>query len=361
MFRNVTQEQRKQIESALAEVGQIPQMQEVLNNLPGNITFSVSDDMNYPARYSARHNVIELNLRYFENQSSGAQLDFLLSLSHELRHASQERMGLYYTEVQNPSFADTFRVAKLSEMEAHLFDSVLETEFLKQERFQGLLPTLPTQYYQTRLAQYQQTNPNQAEALARADFLTTYWQKGRVDGLSNEMYQHVDSYYKYYNRQAFRHAQLAHNPRLNKHSPGLDGVMRAATEMERMYQERMGVTGVLPSGYFLTDKVDYIHAGTYEEGIDFLDAHQNRVLNYRLFAPYPTFEEFTYYKAGVELEKRFFYNQRRIQDPRPCFEMPQSSTNQPTTGATLKKSGSDISQSQSGVVLNKESGHSQGI
>ncbi len=152
--------------------------------------------MHESAVYDSSNNSIILNEMYFETLSPREKMDFIGALSHELCHANQEKSGLYYTEISDASFSDTFRVAKMMETETRLLDATIEAALLSEPEFKNVSPTLETQYYLDRLAYHKQNNVSKAEASARVDFVKAYWQNGFKRDLPDGMRTEVNRRYE---------------------------------------------------------------------------------------------------------------------------------------------------------------------
>ncbi len=323
MFRNLTVAQREKLELMLMKLYKIPQMRKILNNLPEGITFVFSDDMNTVASYDAFDNTISLNAKYFDMQSARLKMDLLISMGHELCHANQEKSGLFYTEVSNATFANTFRVAKMMEMETKLFEATIESTLLSDPEFKDNTPMISTQYYMERLDFHKRKSPRKAESLARADFVKAYWQNGYEVDLSEGMLEDVVWNYEFYNSQACRHALYMHNPKFREaRTDTPDGIMRTAPEMENLYRTRMGIVATIPKGYFLKDGKDYIHVDTWDNGLDILDETGMRCGNFNMHPINPFIEILTVCDGDKEGEKFFFYQGKPIPEPEMGHGLP---------------------------------------
>ncbi len=316
MFQQLARKHREKIAFIWAEMETLPQMKDIINNLPDGITFSVSCNGMRSSAYNYGENEIEMDITNFNAKSLRRKMDFLISLSHELCHATQKNAGLYFTDIKNASFGDTFRIGKLMEIETFLMHVMIERELLKRPQYKNVCPTASVQYFQKRFLLHKKNNVPDAEGAARADLISVCWQCGHNHHISEKLGLEVRSNYDYYNRQAMRFAQLMHHPKLAKYKDvPTTPPQYTASEIKTFYRCRMGVFYHVPAGYFLTDKSDYAHVDTYEKGVDIFDANYRRYINYNICPDFPSVEVHTLYNGNKKMEKRFYSDDKQVADP----------------------------------------------
>ncbi len=318
-LQNLTSKEEEQLKQAIHLLAEIPQMHFILNNLPDELIITKTN-FPYPA-YFRNENIITLQFNDFWANGNSRLVDFLISLAHELCHANQTKLNLKTT---NDSFGNAFRLHKLSEIETMLLDIDIERQLLLRPEFRGMRHSLSTQVYLHQLVIHRKNKEQNAEALARADLIKAFWRKGFGFHFPSEMQQHIQDHYTNYNQQAFLHTQVDYNPRLitpSKTPVTGYNLPLSGCETETVYRTRMGVLDTIPAGYFLTDKNDYIHADTFDKGIDFLDKTGMRIQNlnlsfYQLLSKSSPVLELKTYQNDIETNKTFFYFEQQIPHPK---------------------------------------------
>ena len=99
-------------------------------------------------------NAITLKPALIDLYNPQERLSFYVTLAHELCHANQKKEGLYYNDLSEASFGDTFRVAKMMETETRLLSATIENELLKRKEFQGCIPSIDCLYSIASCLQY---------------------------------------------------------------------------------------------------------------------------------------------------------------------------------------------------------------
>ena len=90
----------------------IPQFKYVILNLPADTGFMVDSKLKNAACFDADKNMVVINPSFIADYSTpNGKLTFLVILGHELCHASQKQSRLYYNDLKNSSFGNTFRIA----------------------------------------------------------------------------------------------------------------------------------------------------------------------------------------------------------------------------------------------------------
>ena len=145
------QEDKDMVKDTWDYLKTIPQMQHIMENLPDNITCVFSDDIPGIASYSSEDNRITIKSKAIDMNNPQERLSFCITLAHELCHANQKKEGLYYNDLSNSSFGDTFRVAKLMEADTRLLSVIVENELLKRDEFKGCTPSEDCLIYQEEL------------------------------------------------------------------------------------------------------------------------------------------------------------------------------------------------------------------
>ena len=199
------------------------------------------------------------------------RLSFYVTLAHELCHANQKKEGLYYDDLSNASFGDTFRVAKMMETDTRLLSVTIENELLKRKEFQGCTPSVACQYYQKEL---QRANGNISQA--NTNFVLSYFQNAQNNTWLNQAEKDmINSSYFFYTEQAYHQALLIHDLKFKQPSTN----RMSSIEAVRSYTQRMGLIGLAPE-LFLQEKFDNVQTtNNFQDGITILNHDGSKYLN----------------------------------------------------------------------------------
>lgn len=271
---------------ALKYLSTIPQTQPILRNIPYELAYEFSADMLTPARYSAVENKVTLNPIYMDLKTPLMRLNFLITLAHELCHATQKNEGLVYDTVKGPTFGSTFRVFKMMEIETRLMEAQLENELLKRPEFSTCKPSPDCVCYRLKLQKAQQD-----VSKANSDFVVTYWRNGVGDkDLSFDLRQHINYVFMFYTEQAYRLAYETHSPAFGMVPTDL----RTPEQIMARYLARMNITDLKPQ-LFLTNKVDHVvTTRDFRHGITVLNLDGSVFANLRPTTN-PRYDKLTYY------------------------------------------------------------------
>ena len=122
------QQNEEMIVGALEYLKSIPQMKRILENLPDKIAYKFSQSTPGIASFNSEENAITLKPTLIDLYNPQERLSFYVTLAHELCHANQKKEGLYYNDLSEASFGDTFRVGKMMETEkrdTYVFEDML--------------------------------------------------------------------------------------------------------------------------------------------------------------------------------------------------------------------------------------------
>ena len=292
------QQNEEMIVGALEYLKSIPQMKRILENLPDKIAYKFSQSTPGIASFNSEENVITLKPTLIDLYNPQERLSFYVTLAHELCHANQKKEGLYYNDLSEASFGDTFRVGKMMETETRLLSATIENELLKRKEFQGCIPSIDCLYYQKEL---QCANGDVSQA--NTNFVLSYWQNAKNNtSLSRAEKETINSHYFFYAEQAYHHAILRYNPK----SMGLLTHKTSALNSIRLYTQRMSLTE-MPPELFLQEGFDNVQTtGNFKDGITILNYDGNKYLN---LAPTNNlvFDKVSFFKNG-QIEKVFLRN-----------------------------------------------------
>lgn len=112
----LTSEQKTILSECVRILEKMPEMKNILKNLPYHLNFSVSKEADESALYNEIENTVIFDHLYFVNTPPNA---LAVSLAATLCHANQKVCGLSYSSNQL-FFDETFLVAKLQDVEANL-------------------------------------------------------------------------------------------------------------------------------------------------------------------------------------------------------------------------------------------------
>lgn len=294
----MTQQNKEMITDTLEYLKSIPQMEHVLGNLPDKITYKFSENTPGIASFDSEENVVTIKPNSVKLRNPQERLSFDVTLAHELCHANQKKEGLYYNDLFEPSFGDTFRIAKMMETDTHLFSVIIENELLKRKEFQGCIPSRDCQYYQKEL---QRTNGDVSQA--NTNFVLSYWQNGKNNtSLNQDEKETINSHYFFYAEQAYHQALLLHNPKFRQSPTN----RMSALDSVRLFAQRISLTGVPPE-LFLQEGFDNVQTtGDVKDGITILNFDGSKYLN---LAPTDSlfFDKASFFKNG-QIEKVFLRN-----------------------------------------------------
>ena len=252
----------------------IPQFKYVILNLPDYIGCVFSSDIPGIALFNEYNNKVVINPKVVCKYSTPeGKLSFLTLLAHELCHANQKYSGLYFDDLKNSSFGNTFRIARMLELETRLLDAVIENELLKLKEFEKVKPSDTCLFYQDLLVQ---TKGDVKKA--KRNFILSYWTKSIADSregfFTSAFKQNVKEHYDFYTEQAYHQALLMH--KYDRPSNQITEPLQAV----KIFLTRMGVPDMDPE-WFLQDGVDNIKTTENAcDGITLFDEDGSRYCKY---------------------------------------------------------------------------------
>ena len=257
-----TQLDKNAIEEALKYLETIPQVKPILRNLPENITYVFSSQTLGIANFDGFDNTITINPNVPELNHAQWRLSLYKALAHELCHANQKKEGIYYNDLKNASFGDTFRVAKLMEAETRLLTAIVENELFKRAEFKGYTPSLDGYYYQQEL---KRTNNNVAQA--NTNFVLSYWQNAKNNSwIDKSIRENILERYFFYTEQAYHNALLMHDPEFGATSTNRTTPLQAA----QTYGKRMSLKGINMESFLQNGFDGAMVTENFKEGVTVL-------------------------------------------------------------------------------------------
>ena len=243
-----------QVQKYLDLLKEVPEMQPIFENLPRHLKIVVdsNDTDSHEGAFRAYMNSI-----YIDNVCLASEEKTLITLAHELCHANQEMNLLLYDSNKGMSFEDTFRIAKLGELETELLEISVE----KSLRSKGLLsgPESMKCIIWDKLVEVL------GEKKAKDQLALLYWTNAYCPKdvtFSQEERTVFSKWYTYYNRDSLNKAISVH--RKKRPAPVLFGEY-SAHDVVRRYLNRMGLS--LSEDTFLSEQ-DYVHVNAPGHFID---------------------------------------------------------------------------------------------
>lgn len=290
----------KILSDAIGYLGRIPAMRYILSSVPKNVRYKIVGNLPGMACYESDINTLSLNAQIFiDDMTPKHKLLFLTTLAHELCHASQKTYGLGFSDLSTPSFGETFRVSRMTEIEAILLEVIVENELLQRAYFADCDPSSECLFYQILL---RQTNGNVQQANRR--FILAYW-KNSVEKIKGNAFVQsfktkIDHHYHYYIEQAYHHSVVMHKYGFKPTNTTLP------VNAINKYFERMGVCGMNPE-VFLQNGFDNIETAVKpDDGVTVFDCFGDKKYNYSPTAN-AKYDKITYFKDGVP-DKVFIKN-----------------------------------------------------
>lgn len=229
----------------------IPEMRDILANLPDNLTYVFKNGIiakkNVNADFCSDSNVIEIDTKKANYYTTQGKFDFLIALAHELCHANQYKMGLMCDNLKNASFGESFRVGKMEEIEALLLNAIVSRKLLEKPEFKNC--NLPCEYFVFDNKLKQTYNKQKAKKL----FVLSYWTNSPNTCIEFNQEQYfkccINKWYTAYTVQAYEHALGVHT-----------GIVKTTNNTEALqaiitYCQRMGLKGINYK-YFLQNRFD---------------------------------------------------------------------------------------------------------
>lgn len=311
-----TQPEQKIIQQSFKYFETLPQMKPILKNLPDNISYVFSQETPGIASFDADENSITINPQQVDLNTPQGQLYFYYTVAHELCHANQKKEGLYFNDLTEASFGDTFRVAKMMETDARLLGVMVENELAKRKEFEGVTLSKDGQYYQQELRR-SKGNVSQPNT----NFVLTYWQNAaNKPQLNEELREVIKSRYFFYTEQAYHQALIMHNPAFKQTPTNRNTALQAMQK----YIHRMALQNV-PAELFLQEKFDNTQTmGNFQDGITVLYPNGDK---YMTLTPseYFMMDKVTYFednqeasvflRNGITGEMYPFGNMEKIPEP----------------------------------------------
>lgn len=155
------------VEKAKNDLRPIPQMQNILANLPKDLQYKFGRFY-----FDSKEHKIEFN-------KNNGEFKFLKDFAIALALANQEQLGLTPNNLCNTSLDEYYHVAKIKRIETLLLGVIIETELLKRPEFKNCKPSVDAYIYQAKLKE-----ANGDEKRAIHNFVMAYW--------TNSLKEHVD-------------------------------------------------------------------------------------------------------------------------------------------------------------------------
>ena len=260
---------RSIINDAMNYLRDIPQMQNILNNLPDGLHIVFSTNINdNKAAYSPGTNRIMINIKKLDYDTPQGKMNFLTVFAHELCHANQKKSGLNIDDIITPSDGQTFRISKMAEMETWLLEITLEQELIKLPEFEKCAV-----YDGYLVYKYMLTKASFYEKLAKRDFVLAHWKNifnNDEININNHIFSNLTELWKLPAKRLqklFYHSinwwndtyieQACHDllvMRTLKTSTNRTTPIQAI----QTYLERMGISGIIDPALFLQERFDNI-------------------------------------------------------------------------------------------------------
>jgi len=270
-----TTDKNRIIDEALSYLKLVPQMNTILSNLPDGICYKFVDGLPGIACYDTYANTIIINACVIQGNymTSQQRFVFLAALAHELCHANQKNRGLTFDDLTVSSFGDTFRVAKMTEIDALLLEVIVECELLERVEFIDCIPSWHYMFYQYCLKQ----SKNDIQQ-ANKRFVLSYWKNAMFNmrnGTFAQMFQeNISRHYNYYTNQAYHQSVVIHKyeyESTNRTKP------LAAIDT---YLKRMNLSG-MTAELFLQNNFDNAETTVdVDDGVTVFDNKGNKYCNY---------------------------------------------------------------------------------
>lgn len=279
--------------SSLKILATVPQMNTILQDLPENLTYGISEKTPGAADFDVNGNKITIHPQRVDFKTAQGQLNFLLTLAHELCHANQKKIGLYFDDLSNASFGDTFRVAKMMEIEAWLLRVIIENELLKKTDFTGCSPSVECQYYRQKLQQF-----DNDISKANAAFVLGWWQnlKGDQDAQGKIIKDVINEHYFFYVEQAYHQALTMHNPMYEKYRKKSFNMSFPYYVMAG-YLNRMHINDMNPAVFLQNEFDNAVVGDNFEDGVTVLYFNGDKYMNIQPTQT-PTIDTLTYFNGG---------------------------------------------------------------
>ena len=221
------------VEEAKNNLRSIPQMQNILANLPKDLQYKFGRFY-----FDSKEHKIEFN------QNDG-KFEFLKDFAISLALANQEDLGLTPNNLRDASLDEYYHVAKIKRIETLLLGVIVETELLKRPEFKNYKPSIDAYIYQAKLKE-----ANGDEKRAIHNFVMAYW--------TNSLKEHVDEAVFEQNISSWYHWIVFnggcgydyYNYETNKTSAVRN--LKSAEAIDA-YLERLGIKDIADAEFFLND------------------------------------------------------------------------------------------------------------
>ena len=286
-------DQDRLIYEALSYLRLVPQMNTILSNLPDCICYKFVYGLPGIACYDAYSNMTTINARVIQGDYMTPQqrFEFLTTLAHELCHANQKKQGLMFDDLIGAFVGETFRVAKMTEIDALLLEVIVERELLERAEFMDCVPSKYCMFYQYCLNQ----SKNDIQQANRR-FVLSYWKNVMFDmkkGTFAQLFQeNIKHHYNYYTNQAYHQSVAIH--KYNYESTNRTKPLVAIDA----YLKRMNLSGMMAE-LFLQNNFDNAETTVnVDDGVTVFDEDGNKYYNY---APtsLQVLDKITYFENGV--------------------------------------------------------------
>lgn len=275
---------KKTVNHALQYLETVPRVKSILDNLT-DIKYDFANDLRGTACFNNGKIIFrkaDIDLNEPENR-----LAFYTTLTHELCHADQKHNGIHFTDLYNASFGDTFRIAKMMEVEAFLLYSTVANDLIQRPEFQECYHSIHSIYYEAELKL-----ANNNVSLANTNFALTYWQNARDTYINiPEVRETINSFYVQYTQQAFHQALLMHDP----HFTVLSSKRTTPQEAMSKYISRMNLQNVKAESFLQNGFDNAQTTNDYQDGVTVFDRRGDKLLNLAQHHENPFIDKFTYF------------------------------------------------------------------
>lgn len=253
------EEKAAKVQRDLDALKKLPEMESIFANLPHKLQI-IADPNDKDASlgsFGAYGGKIKIDYTEFKSDRQR-----MCILAHELCHANQEASFLAADSNQGCSFAETFRIGKLGEIDARLLEARVE----RRLRAEGVLSE-PKSEECSILDKLVEVYGEQG---AKEQFVLLHWVGNtavpKEIQFSREEENCLKNWYKFYNKWCLNQANFVHN-KMFAFGFNLNTLLGklSAPKVARIYMNRMGLS--IPGENFLTD-MDNVRVCAADYSID---------------------------------------------------------------------------------------------
>lgn len=221
------------VEDAMNDLASIPQMKNILANLPKDLKYGI-DDFDF--------NDKENKITFYQN---GGKFEFLRLFAKLLLFANQKQLGLTPDNLCNTSSDEFYHVAKIKQIENLLLGVIVETELLKRPEFKNCKPSVDAYIYQAKLKE-----ANGDEKRAIHNFVMAYWTNSLKEHVGEAVFeQNISNWYNWIVfRDGYRYDYYDYE---KNETPAIRNIKPA--DAMNAYLERLGIKDIADSEWFLHD------------------------------------------------------------------------------------------------------------